>query len=194
SLFHFDDRIKNELLKKYNLPKNKKIILYAPTWRVKGKFSMPMDLLRMKEELGNEYVLIIKLHHYMVQNFSLVELEDFAYVFGKNSQISDFYKLADLLITDYSSVMFDYAILKKPMIFFTYDYENYKNNLRELYFDFKEEAPGPMVETTGNLIEEIKDIASFKVKYSDKIQNFNEKFVQYDTGEASKSLAEKIIH
>ena len=91
---------------------------------------MPIDLQQLKESLGDEYIIVIKLHHYMIQNFSLDGVEDFAFVFGKNSIISDFYKVADLLITDYSSVMFDFALLNKPMLFFTYDYDNYKNNLR----------------------------------------------------------------
>lgn len=193
SLFENSESIRNELLTKYGLQKNKKVILYAPTWRVKGNFSMPMDLHKMKEELGNEYILIIKLHHYMVANFSLEGLEDFAYLFDKGSIISDFYKIADMLITDYSSVMFDYAILKKPMIFFTYDYDNYKDNLRGMYFDFKKDAPGPMVETTDELIDEITHILDYQMKYAEKIEGFTKKFIQYDTGDASRELVERVI-
>lgn len=193
SLFVYNNDIKNELLSKYNLPSGKKIILYAPTWRTKGKFSMPLNLEQMKSELGNEYILLIKLHHYMIPNFSLKGMEDFAFVFDKGTQISDFYKLADMLITDYSSVMFDFAILNKPMLFFTYDYENYKNNLRGLYFDFKKEAPGPLVFNTASLIEEIRHIDDYAEKYKIEMTNFRKKFVQYDSGNACKRLAENIF-
>lgn len=193
SLFDFNSNIKQNLLDEYELPKNKKIILYAPTWRVKGKFSIPMDLAEMKEKIGQDYIIIIKLHHYMKMNFSLDGVEDFAFVFGKNSQISDFYKLADILITDYSSVMFDYAILKKPMLFFTYDYDNYKNSLRGMYFDFKEEAPGPLVDTTDGLITEINEIDLYADKYQKKIKAFEKKYIQYDNGNASQKLVEKVI-
>lgn len=193
SLFIYNERIKKELLEKYNLPDEKKIILYAPTWRVKGKFSMPLDLQKMKDNLSDEYILVIKLHHYMLPNFNLDGLEDFAFVFGKESQISDFYKLADILVTDYSSVMFDYAILNKPMIFFTYDYENYKNNLREMYFDFKKDAPGPMVYTTESVISEVSHIDKHNEKYADRIEKFRNKFIQYDHGDACKKLVEYVI-
>ena len=96
---------------------------------------MPIDLQQLKESLGDEYIIVIKLHHYMIQNFSLDGVEDFAFVFGKKIVLLVIsIKVADLLITDYSSVMFDFALLNKPMLFFTYDYDNYKNNLRDLYF------------------------------------------------------------
>ena len=193
SLFNNSEKIKRSLIEKYELPKNRKIILYAPTWRVKGKFSMPIDLQKLREKFGEEYIVIIKLHHYMIPNFDLDGLEDFAFLFDRGSIISDFYKIADILITDYSSVMFDYAILKKPMLFFTYDYDNYKNELRGMYFDFKQDAPGPLVETTDELIGEIETIDSYFEKYSDKIEMFTEKFIQYDTGNASKSLVERVI-
>lgn len=193
SLFNYSEELRLSILNSYQLPKDKKIILYAPTWRVKGKFSMPIDLQQLKESLGDEYIIVIKLHHYMIQNFSLDGVEDFAFVFGKNSIISDFYKVADLLITDYSSVMFDFALLNKPMLFFTYDYDNYKNNLRDLYFDFKEEAPGPLLVNTEEIIAEIKNIDTFMQKYQKSIQAFNKKFVQYDKGHATEELIKRIM-
>ncbi|KAF1305054.1 bifunctional glycosyltransferase/CDP-glycerol:glycerophosphate glycerophosphotransferase [Candidatus Enterococcus willemsii] len=193
SLFVYNTDIKEELLEKYQLPRDKKIILYAPTWRVKGKFSMPIDLHLMKEKLGDEYIIIIKLHHFMIKNFSLDDLDEFAFVFGRNSEISDFYKLADMLITDYSSVMFDYAILQKPMLFFTYDYDDYKNSLRGLYFDFKDEAPGPLIDNTEDLLHEIENISLYFDKYSERIEKFNKKYIQYDRGNASEELMKRII-
>lgn len=193
SLFEINDSVRKDIFEKYGLPSDKKVILYAPTWRVQGKFSMPMDLKKMQEILGDEYIVIIKLHHYMIPNFSLDEVKGFAYRFGRGSIISDFYKIADMLITDYSSVMFDYAILQRPMLFFTYDYDNYKDNLRGMYFDFKEDAPGPLVENTDDLIEEILHIDDYSEKYKEQIEHFTKKFIQYDTGNASKELIERVI-
>ena len=74
------------------------------------------------------------------------------------------------MITDYSSVMFDYAILKRPMIYFTYDIDDYTNNVRSFYFDIFEEAPGPKVETNEELIELLKnfDVNAYNDEFGEK--------------------------
>ena len=98
------------------------------------------------------------------------------------------------MITDYSSVMFDYAILRRPMLFFTYDLDFYKNSLRDFYFDMLEEVPGPLVENTGDLVEEIKNlnIEEYEAKYGEKYNNFQRKYNEFDKGTASKTVIEMI--
>ena len=184
---------KNDILKKYGLPLHKKIIFYAPTWRSKGKYAMPIDLNELKEQFSDEYVFVIKLHHFSIPSYSLEGLEDFAIDLSNNSDIRDLYKVSDMMITDYSSVMFDYALLRKPMLFYAYDYDNYKDNLRELYFDFEEEAPGAFIRNTDALIGEINDIDRYFDKYKNKIETFDEKFIQYDKGTASEQVVKRII-
>ncbi|CAM2942742.1 CDP-glycerol glycerophosphotransferase family protein [Dellaglioa algida] len=184
---------KNDILKKYGLPLDKKIIFYAPTWRSKGKYAMPIDLNELKEQFSDEYVFVIKLHHFSIPSYSLEGLEDFAIDLSNNSDIRDLYKVSDMMITDYSSVMFDYALLRKPMLFYAYDYDNYKDNLRELYFDFEEEAPGAFIRNTDALIGEINDIDRYFDKYKNKIETFDEKFIQYDKGTASEQVVKRII-
>ena len=71
--------------------------------------------------------------------------------------IEDLYIITDILITDYSSVMFDYSILNRPMLFFAYDLEDYKENLRGFYFDFVNDIPGPISRDTDQLIKDIKE-------------------------------------
>lgn len=184
---------KNSILEKYNLPLDKKIIFYAPTWRSKGKYAMPIDLIEMKEKFSDEYIFVIKLHHFSIPSYSLEGLEDFAIDLSNQSDIRDLYKVSDMMITDYSSVMFDYALLKKPMLFYAYDYDNYKDNLRELYFDFEKEAPGAFIRNTESLISEIQDIDKYFEKYQNKIKAFDDKFIQYDKGTASEQVVKTII-
>ena len=95
-----------------------------------------------------------------------------------------------MLITDYSSVMFDYSILKRPILFYCYDLNEYKDTLRGFYFDFIEEAPGPIIKSTQNLIDAIKeyDHSVYKEKYDAFISKYN----HADDGKASKKIVELI--
>lgn len=114
----------------------------------------------MKESIGDEYILILRPHIIISNALNLSEsLNDFVVDGTKYPEISDLYLITDICITDYSSVMFDFANTKKPLLFFTYDLEFYKNKLRGFYFDFEKEAPGPLIKTNDGLIEAIKNIA-----------------------------------
>src|SRR5699024_1481186 len=134
-----------------HLPLDKKVILYAPTWRDnqfhqvgKYKFNLEMDLNVMKEELGDEYIILLRLHYLVADHIDLSPYGNFVYDFSHYEDINDMYLMSDVLITDYSSVFFDYAILKRPMLFYVYDIEEYRDKLRGFYFDFEEKAPGPL--------------------------------------------------
>ena len=117
------DRIKAEL----KLPKDKKIILYAPTWRdnsfnLKGyTFKLEVDFKKWQNELGDEYIVLFKPHYLIINDFDLESVKDFVYFIDPKEDISRLYLIGDILITDYSSVFFDYAILKRPIYFYMYD-------------------------------------------------------------------------
>ena len=89
--------------------------------------------------------------------------------------------------------MFDFGNLKRPMIFFTYDLEKYRDSLRGFYFDFKEDAPGPLVKTSDEVIESIKNIDNISEQYKDKQKEFYNKFCHIDDGNASKHVVERIL-
>ena len=191
------DAIKNKL----DIPKDKKIILYAPTWRDnefynKGeyKFATEMDFDRLCRELSNEYILIVKFHYLVKENMDWTKYGGFVIECDADWDIQELYLISDMLITDYSSVMFDYSILKRPMIFFTYDLENYKNKLRDFYFDMIEEVPGPVCRTNDEMISFIKGYSeeSYKSEFSGKYKKWNEKFNPFDDGNASKKIIELI--
>lgn len=186
---------------KFNIPKDKKIILYAPTWRdneyhQKGeyKFATEMDFDQMHKELSNDYVLIVKFHYLVKENIDWSKYDDFVIECDANWDIQELYLASDILITDYSSVMFDYAILRRPMLFFTYDLEFYKDSLRDFYFDMFEEVPGPLVENTHDLIDEIKNLndEDYELKYGKKYDDFQKKYNEFDKGTASRTIIELI--
>ena len=191
----------NQIKEKINIPKDKKVILYAPTWRDNEfhkdgiyKFATEMDFDLMKDELKDDYLLIVKYHYSVKDNIDWDKYSPFVIECNESWDIQELYLISDILITDYSSVMFDYAILKRPMLFFTYDLEFYKNNLRDFYFDMVEEVPGPLVENTEDLVNEIKSLDSeeyFK-EYGEKYNKFNSKYNEFDNGTASEEII-KII-
>ncbi|OIK11445.1 CDP-glycerol--glycerophosphate glycerophosphotransferase [Bacillus sp. MUM 13] len=190
----------SSLKKKMGIPDDKKVILYAPTWRddefySKGryKFSLKLDLNEMREKLGSEYVILLRLHYLISENLELSDFEGFAYDFSNYGDISHLYLISDMLITDYSSVFFDYANLKRPMLFFVYDIENYRDRLRGFYFDFEASAPGPLVKRTDEVIREIKAQEEKGFVPDENSEAFYEQFCGLEDGHASQRVIEKVL-
>lgn len=194
------DEIAKQLKSKLGIPSDKKTILYAPTWRDdeyyekgKYKFELKMDLKMMREQLGENYVVLLRTHYFIADSIDTTGIEDFAYNLSKYDDISEIYLISDILITDYSSVFFDYANLKRPMLFFTYDLDKYRDVLRGFYIDMEKEIPGPLVFTTEEIIETIKNIDNIKLEYKEKYDIFYEKFCGWEDGTASKKVCERVF-
>ena len=186
-----------EYKKMLGLPLDKKIILYAPTWRdneysVKGKykFASKLNFDKAQKELSDEYIFIVKYHYLVSDKIDWSPYEGFVYTFDETKDIAWLYLVSDMMITDYSSVMFDYSLLKRPMLFFAYDLQDYKENLRGFYFDFVEEAPGPISRDTNQLINDIKSYEP--LKWEDKYQTYSNKYNHVDDGHASEKVIDLI--
>lgn len=188
-----------QLKRKYHIPEKKKVILYAPTWRDHLKneqgqydFDLQLDLQKLKEQLGDEYIVLLRLHYLVASKLDIAEFKGFAYDFSQLEDIRELYLISDLLITDYSSVFFDYANLKRPMIFFVYDIEEYRDNLRGFYVDFEKIAPGPLVKTTEEVIDEILLLEKNNYRLPDQFEDFYKQFCEWEDGKASKRVVEKV--
>jgi len=195
-----DDATIAGLKKQLNLPEEKKVILYAPTWRDnqfyskgKYKFDLQMDLRKLYESLGDDYIILLRLHYLVAENIDLGSYEGFVFDVSNHTDIRELYLITDILITDYSSVFFDFANLKRPMLFFVYDIEDYRENLRGFYFDFDEQAPGPLVKTTDGIIKEILDIKRNGFVPSKATESFYERFCYLEDGHASKRVVESVF-
>lgn len=186
--------------KKSSIPFNRKVILYAPTWRDnqyydigKYKFKIQMDLDKMMSNLGDNYIILLRLHYLVAENLDLSAYKGFVYDCSRHDDIRELYLISDLLITDYSSVFFDYANLKRPMLFYVYDIDDYRDNLRGFYFDLEKEAPGPLVKTTDGLIKEIIKNEKYGFTPSQKTERFYEEFCSLENGSASKRVVEHVF-
>ncbi len=201
-ILHSPDReqiaaiIRNRL----GIPKEKKTILYAPTWRddefyAKGqyKFELQLNLDLLRKELSDDYVILIRMHYFIADSLDLSAMFGFAYNVSKYNDISELYLVSDILITDYSSVFFDFANLMRPMLFFTYDLERYRDVLRGFYIDIEKEVPGPLVYTSEELIDAIKGIGSIEKKYRDRYKEFYNRFCGWEDGQASKKVVESVF-
>ena len=169
--------------------KGKKVILYAPTFRGHvATASSPdrIDFERFCRELGNEYVIVCK-HHPFVKNPPIIpeELQHFARDLTKYLSIEDLLCCADICISDYSSLVFEYSLFEKPMIFYAYDSDNYCD-WRGFYYDYSEFTPGPVVQTEDELLNSIKNIDTQFDKQ--KVIDFKEKFMGSCDGHATERI------
>lgn len=194
------DEIAQQLKEKLDIPKDKKTILYAPTWRDdqhygsgQYKFELALDLKLMKERLQDDYVVLLRTHHYISDHIDVSGLGDFVINLSSYDDISEIYLISDICITDYSSVFFDYANLKRPILFYTYDFDKYKNQLRGFYIDMNTEVPGPLLYTSEQVVQAIEDIDEITEEYKERYDQFYDRFCCYDDGHASEHVAEAML-
>lgn len=194
-----DEDFKNRLRKDLNIPEGKKIIMYAPTWRDdefirpgQYLFDLRINLENLQKELGDEYVILLRMHYLISNALDLKGYEDFAVDVSNYNDISELYLITDALVTDYSSVMFDFGILKRPQFFFAYDIEKYDKGLRGFYMDYMNDLPGEIFTDEFKLAKELKNLDKHKEQYKDKIEQFYEKFCSLETGQASKFIGNYI--
>ncbi|MGY1618881.1 CDP-glycerol glycerophosphotransferase family protein [Geodermatophilus sp. SYSU D00691] len=167
-------------------------VLYTPTWRddlVFEKagdrdFEFPIDIDAFTERLGRDHVLLLRLHNMVMDRLEVVEgsaVRDAC----SHPDIADLYLAADVMVTDYSSTMFDFAITGKPMLFFTYDLDRYRDQLRGFYFDLEEVAPGPLVHTSAELVDALADLDAVRAASAERYARFRETFSLLEDGHAT---------
>lgn len=179
---------------KIGLKSDDKILLYAPTFRKGNNLSAyDIDFKRVLNELKQQgnWKALIRLHPHL-QDYSaeLVKNNDSVIDVTKYDDIQELLLISDLLISDYSSLMFDFAITKKPCVLYTSDLEEYLKKDRNLYFNIYE-LPFPICQDNNQLIGTIK---SFDIeKYIIALNKFNLKIGSFEDGNASKRVYEKVI-
>jgi len=200
-MYHPDkDKIAADIKKKLRIPEGKKIILYAPTWRDdeyygKGeyKFTLKLNLRLLKKELGNDYMVLLRTHYFIADKLDVSGLEDFVVNVSDYDDITELYLISDILITDYSSVFFDYANLKRPILFYTYDLEKYRDMLRGFYLDIEKDLPGPLLFTDEEVVDAIKNIDVISIRYKEKYDEFYERFCSLESGHAAEKVARRVF-
>jgi len=186
--------------RRLGLPDGKRVVLYAPTWRDnqyyasgRYRFDFRLDLERAWQELGDDHVVLFRGHHHMADDVPAGSRPGFAFNVTTYPDISELFLVSDVLVTDYSSVMFDFAPTGRPMLFFTYDLDLYRDDLRGFYFDFEAEAPGPLLATSEEVLAAIGNIDSAAGQYRAAYQKFTGKFCPLDDGKAGARACDRIF-
>lgn len=183
------------------IPLDKKVLLYAPTWRdigvsmVDNRFRLQLDIDRLRAALGPEVCIVLRLHHLISKSISLTE-EQHDFVLDRSNgkyDAQDLMLAADVLITDYSSMMFDYANLGRPTVFYAYDLSAYSDDIRGMYFDLREHAPGPVVETMDDLVDTLIHLDERLPAFEEKRRAFQRKFCSLENGTASQRVVDEVI-
>lgn len=190
------DEERSEIRKQLGVD-GKKVILYAPTWRdnqhTSGTgytYKTEVDFDRLHRELGDDYVILFRAHYLVANSFDFAKYGDFVIDASRYGDINDLYIASDMLVTDYSSTFFDYANLKKPVIFYMYDLEEYAGEIRGFYLPL-DELPGNIVRDEEGLIAEVKACEGWEPDA--KYEAFHQRFNPLDDGHASERVLKRII-
>ncbi|MGW6024830.1 bifunctional glycosyltransferase/CDP-glycerol:glycerophosphate glycerophosphotransferase [Streptomyces sp. NPDC055099] len=198
-LLHAADRAKvaASVRERLGIPEDRRVVLYAPTWRENqpkqaGRYALDLrlDLDAAERALGDDTVLLVR-RHYLVGG--TVPGSDFVRDVTRHPDVSELLLISDVLVTDYSSLMFDFAQTGRPMLFHTHDLDHYRDTLRGFYFDFEAQAPGPLLATSDQVIAALRDPRAATAAYADKYERFREVFCDLDDGNAAAGVADAML-
>jgi CDP-glycerol glycerophosphotransferase len=185
---------RGEVLSRLGVAPGATVVLYAPTWRDDEAFqdglpSVPLalDLEALSEAIGPEHVILARLHPQMTGRSPIPSSPAVRNV-SAVPDVSELYLAADVLVTDYSSCMFDFAITGRPMVFFAYDLERFRDSVRGFFFDFLPEAPGPLVTTAEELVQALRSPSVLPERYA----AFREKYCYLEDGHATDRLLARL--
>ena len=162
-LFHITNSQRNQLKIQFNIPEGKKVILYAPTWRdskdggMSYEFIPPIHMDKWKKHLSDNYIMLFRMHAFTTK-FEM-QYDEFARDVSGYDNLNHILAITDVLVTDYSTIVYDSAIAGIPFICFGFDYDTYKDE-RGFYYDLDEVYPGGVMRTEDEVIRRIKIVAS----------------------------------
>jgi len=189
-LFNQNKRFIANLMKKYQIPNNiKKIILYCPTWRVDLKLDFvftSLDLKKLKDLLEETNTLFLIKAHKFVKEISLEDFHNIKLV-DKDADIQELLLISDILITDYSSVIFDFSLLNRPILLYPYDLEDYSKKWG-LYYNLEDIAPGPIFYNAKDLLNGIKNVDKIDKEYEKKRIKIRDIFNKYNDGKSIERI------
>ena len=176
SFYHKRNDIKEEL----SIPDKKRIILYAPTWRdsidggISYKIEPPINIDYWRSKLGDKYVILFKAHTLITD--TRIQFDDFIFDVSNYGELNNLLSITDILVTDYSTIVYDSAVARIPFLCFGYDYDKYKEE-RGFYYDLNSEYPNGVIKNEDDLIEKILEIKGKKA-FSEKYESFRKKYIQ----------------
>jgi CDP-glycerol glycerophosphotransferase len=199
-LFHSPDRdlVAEAVRRRLGLPEGKRVVLYAPTMRDdhsygRNRFSLDLrlDLDVARAELSDDHVLLVRRHAKVADDVRSAD-GMFARDMSLYPDVNELLLVTDVLVTDYSSLLFDFASTRRPMLFFTYDLEDYRDRLRGLYFD-PARMPGPHLRTSDEVIAAVRDVETHAAEHAASYRRFVDDFCPWDDGKAAQRFVDRVF-
>ncbi|MEV7602679.1 CDP-glycerol glycerophosphotransferase family protein [Kitasatospora sp. NPDC089797] len=199
-----DPRLAAAVRRRLGVPAGRRVVLYAPTWREdqqRGdgegfRLDLRLDLDHARRLLGPDHVLLVRPHAHVREPLPGAR-DGFLFDCGDYPDPQELLLIADVLVTDYSSIMFDFAITGRPMYFFTYDLEHYRDTLRGFYFDFERDAPGPLVPDSAGLLAALRELADSGTPsppgYAERRRRFRAGHCALDDGGAARRVVDRML-
>jgi CDP-glycerol glycerophosphotransferase len=195
-----DRGLAGEIRRNLRVPAGKRVVMYAPTWRDnqyyasgRYRFDLRLNLGRARQALGADHVLLLRGHHQMAADVPAGTGDGFTIDVTSYPDIAELFLITDVLITDYSSVMFDFAATGRPMLFFAYDLALYRDTLRGFYVDFEAEAPGPLLSTSEEVLAAVRDVDGATAGYAQAYAAFAAKYCPLDDGKAAARVCDRLF-
>ncbi|MCP3822164.1 CDP-glycerol glycerophosphotransferase family protein [Streptomyces sp. A3M-1-3] len=189
------ERVRREL----GIEGGKRVVLYAPTFRDhlayapgRHRFGPALDLAAAERALGRDHVLLVRRHPQVTGSVPGARAP-FARDVSGHPRTGELLLAADVLVTDYSSLMFDFAHTGRPMLFHTYDLEHYRDTVRGFTLDFEARAPGPLLRDTGELIGALRDLEALSARHAGAYASFRTDFCDLDDGGAAARVADRLL-
>jgi len=194
------ERLRAEVRAQLGIADGVTAVLYTPTWRDDLVFaadggpmvSFPLDLGEFATSLGQDHVLLLRLHQMISDRLEFPEGAPIRDV-SAYPDIRYLYLAADVLVTDYSSTMFDFAVTGKPIVYFTYDLDYFQNELRGFYFDLAEAAPAPLLGTSDEVLAAIAGIDPRSWQRPERYLRFQERFCSLEDGHATERVLDLVF-
>jgi CDP-glycerol glycerophosphotransferase len=189
----------DELRRRIGVPEGVRTVLYAPTYRDhvrdrRGRYRLDvrLDIDRLRAAVGEDTVILFRKHHYIADR--VPETDDgFVRDVSSYPDGTELMLAADVLLTDYSSMMVDFANTGRPMLFYTYDLDAYRDEIRGFYLDFMETVPGPLLSTTDEVIAALRDLDGVRAAYAARYAAFAAMFCELDDGLASARVVDRLF-
>jgi CDP-glycerol glycerophosphotransferase len=160
--------------------------------RGRYRLDLHLDLERLRAAVGQDTVILFRKHHYVVDPVPATA-DGFVRDVSMYPDATELLLAADVLVTDYSSLMFDYANTGRPMLFFTYDLDSYRDEVRGFYFDFLARAPGPLLATTDEVAAALVDLDAVRRQYAERYAAFVAEFCELDDGHAAARVVDRVF-
>jgi CDP-glycerol glycerophosphotransferase len=188
-----------EVRRRLGVPEDARVVLYAPTFRDhivdrRGRYRLDvkLDVEQLRSAAGDDTVVLFRKHPYVAGTVP-VDPSGFVRDVSSYPDGTELLLAADVLVTDYSSIMVDFANTGRPMLFYAYDLDAYEEEIRGFNVDYAATVPGPVLRKTGELGEALRDVDAVAAEYAQRYEAFAASFCEYDDGRATERVVDRVF-